>query len=172
MSLCRTFDPAFLNEVVNHPEVRPWLGKDRVSPIDMSAVVENPVNVVLVNDHGGFVFYWREPYVYEVHTQFLPSGRGPQAQEAAREAVRYMFKAISADKILTDVPEDNGPALGLALKTGFKIASNRFDHGGEYSGKAQRIHELELTRARFEEASRHWADDTMPAQNEGARQCL
>lgn len=161
MTLRRTFDPAFLNEVVNHPEVRPWLGGDRASPIDMTALVTDARNVTLVNEGGGFIFVAHSPNVYEVHTQFLPSGRSGVA-EAAREAVGMMFRDFGADVILTDVPEDNGPALGLALKAGFQISGSRYDVGGAFSGTAQRIHELELTKETFAKASQAWRSGTMP----------
>lgn len=159
MTLRRTFDPAFLNQVVNHADVRPWLGQDRASPISMDALVANFENIALVNEYGGFVFVKLGPGIYEVHTQFLPSGRGEKAVNAARQAARYMFKEAHASVLITDVPEDNSGALRLALATGFEQLRDRFDDGGILSGKEQIIHELEMTREQFFKASKGWGSD-------------
>lgn len=172
MTLRRTFDPAFLNQVVNHADVRPWLGQDRASPISMDALVANFENIALVNEFGGFVFVKLGRGIYEVHTQFLPSGRGENAVMAARQAARYMFKDASASVLLTDVPEDNHGAMRLALATGFEVIRDRFDEGGVLSGKEQIIHELEMTREQFFSASQGWGHDKIaPTKKERSAAC-
>lgn len=164
MTLIRTFDATFLNEVVNHAEVRPWLGTDRVSRIELAPLLADSGNIALVNEHGGFVFVQRKPDCYEVHTQFLPEGRGRSAIMAAREAVRYVFQRAFAKVVTTDVPEDNLAALGLALKTGFVITGERQDDGA-FSGKPQRILELTLSRERYFNVSAGWRTGTMEPQS-------
>ena len=166
MTIRRTFDPAFLNQVVNHADVRPWLGQDRASPISMDALIANFENIALVNEWGGFVFAKLGPGIYEVHTQFLPAGRGERAVTAARQAARYMFKEAKAEVLLTDVPEDNSGALRLALATGFEQLRDRFDDSGILSGKEQIIHELEMTRERFFKASKAWGPDKMASSKD------
>lgn len=171
MTLRRTFDPTFLNKVVNHAEVRPWLGMDRGSRLSMDALIANTDNVALVNEHGGFIYVLKAPGEYEVHTQFLPSGRGALALTAAKESLRYMFGVMGAERIVTDVPDDNNGARRLALSVGFKHVRDRFDEGGELSGVEQVIHELELTRQGFLNAAEAWSRDKMPTSEMGAATC-
>jgi len=161
MSLRRTFEATFLNQVVNDPRVRPWLGGDRKSRLDLQPAIDEGA-IALINRDGGFLFVPKGEGVFEVHTQFLPSVKG-KAVWFAREAARYMFKTIGAEKLVTDVPEDNQAALGLALKTGFDIDRTRNDDGSE-TGKAQRIFELDFTQSAFFKASANWGSDTLEHQ--------
>lgn len=114
----RTMDAGFLNSVVNHPEVRPWLGG--AEPIDLAPALSDPRNVALVSDHGGFFLEWREPGLYEVHTQFLPSGRGRHAFEAVWEAMRYMFVETDCTRLLTRVPVFNRRTLAFTAAIGWR----------------------------------------------------
>ena len=171
MTIRRTFDPTFLNEVVNHAEVRPWLGQDRASRISMDALIANPDNVALVNDHGGFIYVMRALREYEVHTQFLPRGRGASAVTAAKASLRYMFDVMNAKLIVTDVPDDNSGAMRLALGVGFEHVRDRFDEDGRLSGVEQFIHELELTRQGFLNASKGWTPEQMPVSEMVAVAC-
>ena len=160
MTLRRTFDAAFLNGVINHPEVRPWVGKPGAGQADVTALVRDPENITLVNEHGGFIYVRKEPGVYEVHTQFLPGG---SATEAARESVTYMFDVVGATKLVTDVPEDNMRAFGLSLKAGFFISRHRIDDGS-ISGRVQRIREMDMTEADYRKARVHWNRGKMEAK--------
>lgn len=116
----RTKDAAFLNEVANHPDVRPWLGLDGKSEIDLTGLLDQPGNFALVNDHGGFVFMHEGGGVYELHTQFLPSGRGRLAVSAALEIEFLMFTLYGATLLKTYVPHENRGALGLVRLAGFE----------------------------------------------------
>lgn len=167
MLLRRTYEATFLNYVANHPDVRPWLGTDGKSRIEFGPLIEAGA-VALINRDGGFLFAPKGDGVFEVHTQFLPSGHG-KAWAVAREAVAFMFGVIGAAKIVTDVPEDNAPAFQLALRTGFDVASIRQDDAS-LSGKVQRIYEMDLTREAFAKAAAKWAGAKMA--DLGEVQCL
>lgn len=118
----RTFDPAFLTEVVNHPEVRPWLaGKGE---LDISDRVLTADNYVLVTDHGGFILVLHEPGRYEVHSQFLP-GHGTHPIRAMLEAQEWMFTRTDCEAIVSKVPHANQAAKGLALTGGLRTIFNR-----------------------------------------------
>lgn len=169
-TLRRTFEATFLNQVVNHESVRPWVGGDRSARLDLTSVVEDHANVALINRHGGFVFVQKEPHVYEVHTQFLPAGRGESLRYAC-EAARYMFGVIGAERLVTDVPDDNRPALNLAIAVGFVPCGSREDDGAT-SGKPQKIRELEFDRASFFKASKRWDGVKISDRLEGVRVCL
>lgn len=99
--LHRTLRAEFLNKVVNDPSVRPGVGGTGV--LDLSPVIGNPVNVTLVNGHGGFVLRAMGGGLYEAHTQFLPTGRGARAFEAAAEGFRYMFLKTDCLEVTTRV---------------------------------------------------------------------
>jgi hypothetical protein len=113
----RTLDPVFINEVANHPEVRPWLGGE--GEIDTTAIVSNPSHVTLVNEFGGFIFVNHERGVYVAHSQFLPgTGRGVCA--AMREAIDFVFTRTDCEKIITQTPDNNAPAIALGRLGGFR----------------------------------------------------
>lgn len=154
MSLRRTFDATFLNQVVNDPRVRPWLGGDRKSRLDLQPAIDAGA-IALINRDGGFLFVPKGDGVFEVHTQFLPSVKG-KAVRFAREAARYMFKQVGAEKLVTDVPEDNQAAFGVALGAGWEIALA--------SGSEPRVFHMELTKAAFFRLSRKRASAPMFAK--------
>lgn len=109
----RTFDPAFLNRVCNHPEVHPWLGKD--GEIDVTATLLDIDNFALVTDGGGFILMQHEPGIYEGHSQFLPEGRRGTVR-AVLAMLDYMFVRTDCHTILTQVPDNNLAAQALARK--------------------------------------------------------
>jgi hypothetical protein len=110
-------DAAFLNEVANHPEVRPYLGGSGY--LDQAAALANPDTVALQGEHGGFVAIKLEPGLYECHSMFLPSGRGMPAQAAMAEGLRYLFVQTDCRQVVTKCPETNGAAKGAARSMGF-----------------------------------------------------
>lgn len=126
MSIRRTFNPALLNSVVNHPGVRPWLGNAEAGEIDVSAVIANPTNYALVTEHGGWLVVNLDAGLYEVHSQFLPEGR-TNIVEPMRDAIHFMFTATDCIELVTRCPDDNKPALGLARAAGFREVFRRDD---------------------------------------------
>ena len=103
-----------------HPDVEPFVSLGQDIP-DLEAVIDDHQNVCLMNKHGGFLFQQVEPGTYEVHTAFVPEGRGPHVVELARRAVAYMFEQVGADEIRTFVAYDNLPAMRLAEAVGFSV---------------------------------------------------
>lgn len=114
----RTLNADFINGVMNHKAVRPWLGGE--GDIDVTALVENPDNVCLVNEGGGFLCVQISPGVYEVHSQFLPQFRGESTVHFTKKCAEYMFIRTNCHTVLTQVPDDNLPASVLAGAVGFK----------------------------------------------------
>jgi len=117
MNLKRSNDAEFLNRVVNDPSVHPFVSFGR-GPIDLTAVVNNHDNVFLANEHGGFL-YVSHGDTFEVHTQFLPEGRGDTAT-LARESLFYMFTQTPCVRIDTLIPPFNKTAKRLAEAVGMK----------------------------------------------------
>ena len=121
----RTFDAAYLNDVSNHHEVRPTLGGS--GDVDWSAIIDDPENIALVCEGGGWVFQMLMPGLYEAHSQFVPERRGKIVVDAAREAVRYMFAGTGCVEIVSKVPQNNNGAIGLARSMGFREKFRRDD---------------------------------------------
>lgn len=122
--ITRTMDATFLNEVANHPEVRPFLGgrddAGELIHLDLTEKVRNPANIALLAPDGGWLLQAMLPGVYELHTLFLPSGRGRSYFARAKEALRYVFTRTDALEILTKVPDDNAGARMAAALVGFR----------------------------------------------------
>jgi hypothetical protein len=119
MSLERTFDAGRFDAVMRHPSVLPHVSMGLENLPSSAPLIENPANVCLMNEHGGFLFRQFQPDEYDVHTVFLPEGRGQKALDAALEAKQTMFGQFHARRLITFVPYDNKPAHKLALAAGF-----------------------------------------------------
>lgn len=129
LTLRRDFDARRLNRVVNDPMVKPHVAlPDQMDQeIDLTGVVSDRRNVALMCDHGGLLFHWQEPGIYEVHTQFLEPARGQPAIEFTQAALEWMFLRTSAMEILTKVPVPNVGAAWLAQKVGCRLEFTRDD---------------------------------------------
>lgn len=115
----RTMNAAFLNEVANHEDVRPFLGGD--GELDLGPMLANPANVALeVMGDGGWLLQPTLPGVYELHTLFMPHARGKGYFAAAREAIRWMFTNTDCLEITTKCPDDNPGARMAASVMGFR----------------------------------------------------
>lgn len=116
--ISRHFDALRLNEVVNHPAIYPWVRGMAEGPLDLSDVVANPNNFLLMGEHGGILFQELAPTLYECHTQVLPEGRGRWAVDMVEEALHWMFTRTLCMEVLTKVPHGNYPARALAKAIG------------------------------------------------------
>lgn len=103
--LVRSHDVARINEVVNHPTVRPAVGMPELGYLDMTPVVERPEHWFLIGDHGGFALTWSAPGVYEWHSFILPEGRGKWAADARSEAIEYA-RQHGARMLWSKIPPD------------------------------------------------------------------
>jgi hypothetical protein len=90
LCLERHYDAARINELANHPAIRPTCGGDGKSEIDLTAFVADPKNYAMVWDQGAFLFQWSAPETYEVHIMVLPDGRGRDAYRMAEDGIAYM----------------------------------------------------------------------------------
>lgn len=158
----RTMNAALLNSIANHPEVRPWLLGGE-GEIDLTIPFANPANVALEAVNGGFFLPKLDAGLYEVHSIFAPDHPPGEAIEAGRAGLRYMFTATDAVELVTKVPVDNKPALGLARNLGFREIEKH--ESGAGVGKPYSRYSLTLERWRA-------LDEHLPALGEEFHRAL
>lgn len=110
--------------MANDPAVRPWLGGAE-GQIDLTPLIGNPANFTLVCPAGGFVVVKLDAGLYEVHSQFRPNSNAAIA--AMRSGLEYMFLRTDCERLLTQVPDNNRAARGLARIGGFRETFRRED---------------------------------------------
>lgn len=126
----RSFDVARINEVANNPDVRPFIGGKISEPLDVSELVADHSNYALFGQHGGFVYAWCAPAIYEVHTLILTEGRGKWALDAAKMSLAMMAKD-GAERVWTRVREDMRGVRAFTIAAGMRSRGCKmFDLGG------------------------------------------
>jgi hypothetical protein len=119
--LTRSFDTARINAVVNHPEVRPFVGSPEYGEIDMTPVVAKMEDWFLMGDHGGFLLSWSAPGVREIHTFVLPEGRGRWAADARAEMLDYT-RANGTHTLWTKIDPTHRHTVQFARRGGMQPA--------------------------------------------------
>lgn len=161
----RTLNAEYLNTVLNHPEVHRWLGVE--GAVDVTSVVQNPDNFTLEAEGGAFLACLIQDGVYEVHSQFLPEVRGTLGP-IVKECLDYMFLKTDCHTLMTQLPDNNLPAIALATRVGFKPIFRRETTTRGPTAYARYtldewVHsnfELEATGERFHEALEECKQDT------------
>lgn len=126
----RSYATQTINALANHPELRPFVGGDPKLPLDMTAAIDNDLNVFLMGEHGGFILIWSAPGVYEVHTLIRPEGRGKWALDAAREGIATMKRDYGAKHIWTRVDPEQRNVRAFTMTVGMKPCGQEvFDLG-------------------------------------------
>lgn len=118
--IAREFTAERINAVINDPAVRPFAGDPEDGRIDMSDIVADDRNVLLMGAHGGTVFRFIYPGLYEGHAQALPEGRGAWMRQASEECVQWMFLRTPCTEIVTRCRVGNLAAKSLALAIGMR----------------------------------------------------
>lgn len=121
----RQFTARLLNKVVNDPSVYDWVRGTFEGPMDLTPIVANHNNVLLMGEHGGILFMQHQQGLYEAHAQVVTAGRGKWATEMTQEALHWMFTRTDAVEIVTRVPRGNIGALALTKRMGFVLEFTR-----------------------------------------------
>ena len=119
LCLERHYDAACLNELVNHPKVRPTCGGDGASLLDFSSYVRDRSNHVLVWDHGFFMFSPVDDKTYMVDIGILPEGRGRDAYRLAKLGLAYIASQ-GAERVLALVSPKMKALRHYAVQAGFE----------------------------------------------------
>lgn len=107
-----------LNKIVNDPSVYRWVKGAHTDALDLSEVVSDNRNILLMGAFGGIMFIELQAGLYEAHTQVLREGRGEWALSMTRAALHWMFTRSPAIEIMTKVPKGNIAAKALARAVG------------------------------------------------------
>ncbi len=118
----RDFNAMRLNRVCNDPSVLPDISLPGQETLELTPIVSDLKNIVLMCDEGGIVAHWREPGVYEIHTQFTEKYRGVSAVRTVREMISWLFLQTPAMELQTKIPDSNKAAAGLV-----KAISGKFE---------------------------------------------
>lgn len=119
LGISRHCDAARLNEIANHPDVRPSCGGDGKSALDFGLFISNPDNHALLWEHGAFLLHWSAPQTYEIHIMVLPEGRGRDAYRMAQEGIDYAV-ALGADRLWARVAKDADGLRHYTAQAGFE----------------------------------------------------
>lgn len=122
--------PEFLQSVIDHPQVRPWLSPDGFGELPLAQVFHEGIGLEF--ETGGFFFHRLGDGIYEVHTLFLPGTKN--AFECCQAVAHYMFCGTDCVRIVTKVPADNVPAWRLTEKMGFTqdyVRPQAYNRGGQ-----------------------------------------
>ena len=139
MTVAPSHDAAWINEVINHPAVRPFVGPVEMGELDMTPLVERPENLFPMGEFGGFALLWTAPHTLEVHTFVLPEGRGHWARQAAAKGIE-LAKEAGAVRLWTRIPPDAPHVKAYARAMGMKPTGEVI----ETFGKPYRIFSMEL----------------------------
>jgi hypothetical protein len=118
LCLERHYDAARINELANHPAIRPTCGGDGKSQIDLTAFVADPKNHAMVWDRGYLLAVWTGPQTYEIHVAVLPEGRGRDAYRMVAEFVAYMAEH-GAERLWARVAEHSDGLRHYTAQAGF-----------------------------------------------------
>lgn len=125
MDLTRASTPEHadrLNYIVNHPAVRPYALINDMRDIDLAPVMDK--TLILMSANGGFLFdpiprTGEHLHAFDLHSFFLPEGRGVEAHGAAWAAAEWVFTRTMAVDIFTTVPDD-APHAKPPVTMGFR----------------------------------------------------
>lgn len=118
--IARHTDARFLNEIANDPGVRPWLGNADLGTLDLSPIVADERNLVLLAEQGGFVCLFLMDGIYECHALFRRGTRPEEARAAADDGAAWMFCRTPCIEILTRIPDGHVATKRLAGEIGFR----------------------------------------------------
>lgn len=120
----RSFDADEINPILNDPAVFRYAAYEGLASFDLTSLLSDTRNVLLMADRGGMIFHWQALGVYQVHTNFLKadrhySGPGTYVLNACRASYRWMFTHTDCVTLLTQIPAHNRAAVMFAPMAGW-----------------------------------------------------
>lgn len=143
----RSLNGDHFQRVANDPAVRPSLGGD--TPIKLKVIIDDVRNnYAFETKHGGFLLWGLGAKRYDVHSLFLPAGRGEEALKAMAETAAYMFTRTDCVEGRTMIPQGNHAARVLAERASFQLAFS-LEHYPWTTDRTVRADFLTLTLERW-----------------------
>lgn len=126
----RDYTATRINRVINDPSVKEMVATpeqlvEGAPLLDLGPVLSHLGNIALMTDEGGILAHKHEPGVYEIHTQFTETYRGVSCVKTVREMISWLFLHTDAQELLSKIPENNKPALGLVRAINGKFEFSR-----------------------------------------------
>lgn len=122
MKINRTHDTELVRAILAHPSIWPHIHEDGTELPDTVDV--DGVHWLAVSDGepaGVFLAHPRGAACWEVHTCLLPRIWGAGAATAAQLLLNYLFAMVGCQKVITNVPAYNRPALRFAKASGMRV---------------------------------------------------
>ena len=151
--LRQVYDPQEMAVIINHPEVLPGSSLGLTDHFDPSPLFDNPLDVFLMDDIGGFMCFYEGDGVYDCHSFFLPEGRGKEALRVAKESIKYMFEVVKAQHLVGWTPVEKRDARMFSRMAGFKavgIEQHQYGLGEQF----YECEKMSLTRGEYHAGNR------------------
>jgi hypothetical protein len=104
-----------------------WIERDSSEAHDLTPLLNDPLNVVLLSGEGGAMFLWRGPGIYEVHVFFAERGR--EVIRVSRQMLE-MMRSQGAKMFWAAVPIESRRVIMFTRLMGWKSNGVReFPHG-------------------------------------------
>lgn len=123
----RDYNAKRINRVVNDPSVFSEVALPGQETLDLGPLISDLRNICLMTNEGGILAHWREPGIYEIHTQFTSAYRGVGAVKSVREMISWLFLQSPAMELQTKIPEINKAAHGLVQAINGRLEFDRAD---------------------------------------------
>lgn len=138
-----------INAILNHPEVYKgacgWLKVE--GPLDVEPIFENVI--ALMVDHGAIILEPQDALTVEVHTNFLPEGRGKAALREAEAVLDWVYLTTKIFRITTCCAHTNPQAKLFAKLMGFRVLAE----APEFTVLDMDRYRYEATRQKHEEVA-------------------
>lgn len=112
-----------LDELINHPLIKPSTGIPSGERGTMSMLYDNPENVAFTCMYGGMIFNHETDKTFSGHFLFIPGTRGSDILSAARGMLREMFTCYDARVIRGYPPRDNRAVRFIGNALGYRKVS-------------------------------------------------
>jgi hypothetical protein len=117
-----TPSPAFVDLIINHPDVRPTV-QQGTDELDSEDIVTNPDNFIQAYEGGVAVFVGLGEGVFEGHIFALPASRGAEALRFGKLALQALFTKRRACRLVAQVPLQLPAARVYCRRLGLKSES-------------------------------------------------
>ena len=109
-------------KIITHPDIYPHVRDDGSVEPDEFSIPEGVISLVVYDPEpiACSIFYQRNTYTCEIHTQTLPEGRR-KSYRYGMAMLAWIWDNTEVEKLVATIPADNRKALLYTLRLGFNI---------------------------------------------------